>query len=175
MPAVTSAAEFVSYIDAFLAAEKYLVGLGVRQDWRPGRDDGCWRVKYPIEVDGEQRGESLIVDAYPDRTPVEFYILIEFGQVICRVDFEPNGGHTNDIWGPVPDLAPLVSGPHYHAWELNKHYFKSTTRAIELHNAIALPDNLRRFAAVFRWFAAQNNIRLNGPLELDLPPRTRIV
>jgi hypothetical protein len=175
MPAPLRPHDFVQYVDAFLATAKRLVGTDQPPVWRPGRDDGCLRVKYPIEIDGELRGESLIVDAFPDRTPIDYHVLIEVGPAVCRVDFEPHGTHTNEIFGPIGGLSPIVNGPHYHSWPINKHFFVSTVSAIKLQNAVPLASNLRQFDAVFRWFASENNIRLDGQIDIALPPRTRIL
>lgn len=69
-------AEFVQYVDRLMVAEKLIVGIDQPQTWRDGRDEGCLRVKYPIEVEGEQRGEFLIIDAFPNESPVRYHVMV---------------------------------------------------------------------------------------------------
>lgn len=169
------ASEFVAYVDAFMSADKELVGRDGHEIWQPGRDYGSQRVKLPIRSGGELGGESLIVDAFPDRSPTEYHILIDISGAVCRVDFEPYATHPNPIDAIENGLQPVVTGPHFHSWEHNKGLFTGTNRPPKLNYAEPLAPNLRQFDSVLRWFCARHKIRIEWPRAIELPPRTRLL
>lgn len=71
--------DFIQYTSAFLAAEKILLGADQVPSWRTVYDSERQRLKLPLEINGEQKGESLIIDACPDDSPPKFREI-----VICR-------------------------------------------------------------------------------------------
>jgi hypothetical protein len=56
-------ADLTAAVDAFMATPKRLVGHDTVPQWGPGFSPQEAEVKYPLEVQGELRGASLMVYA----------------------------------------------------------------------------------------------------------------
>ncbi|HET7329402.1 hypothetical protein, partial [Dyella sp.] len=113
-----AAIDFVRAVDTFMAAQKFLVLGGVAPTWQSARDVDAQRLKLPLEVNGEQSGQYLLLDAFPEHHTLKFCIGIIFlDHVVDRLDYDLEASHANDFSAPLPNL---VHGPHWHAWGLNK-------------------------------------------------------
>lgn len=162
--------EFVEAVDAVIAAPKVLVG-SESPVWQPGRDADERRIKLPLEIDGEQRGSFLIVSAFPDRAVPGFCIGIAcFDKVIDRLDFEPDAAHGNP---PNEGLKPVVHGPHWHPWELNRLHVGPTRRFAKLRRAESFTA-AQKFDATLRWYCGKRNIEI-GQHGIDLPRREKLL
>lgn len=162
--------DFIAAVDAFLPLQKTLVGAHIRPVWRPGREPGEYKLLLPLEIDGEQRGQQLLLLAYPNNPTLMFKIGIQFlDHVICRLDFELEAVHGNNfsLWGD--GLPYIVSGPHWHKWEINRSHVHSTGFPFKLPNAVPY-SNSRQFDATLRFYCAERFIEI-GKHEIDLPPR----
>ncbi len=166
----------VAAIDAFVAMDKRLIGADEPPTWREGREQGLneWIIKLPLEVAGEQRGQSLMVQAYPNSPSLKFRIAILFEPSICRLDFELACIHPNAHAEETEGLKAIVKGPHLHAWDDNKRFFYSATLAPKLHNAYEIPTNIRSFDSALRWFCTEYRIELPGSHRIELPTRTTL-
>ncbi|MBS0566093.1 MAG: hypothetical protein JSS59_01605 [Proteobacteria bacterium] len=162
--------EFVAAVDAFMLAQKTLAGVDAPLTWQRARDDDARRVKIPIQVDGEQHDQYLLIDAFPEHESLKFCVAIMFSEyVVCRLDFDLEVVHGNNH---SHELPLLVVGPHWHSWELNR-----TT--IELGHRFHLPNALefheaRQFDATLRWYCAQRHIAL-GAHKIELPHAERLL
>lgn len=163
--------EFVEAVDAFLPLHKALVGAESPK-WQYGRDFAEKRLKLPIEVGGEQRGQHLIVMAYPENHVPMFRICLEFLQkIVCRLDYEPDGSHANRL---MPDgQNGLIHGPHWHAWELNRGCISSVLKYDKLPNAQPFTQ-AQKFDACLRWYCAERGIDL-GHHGIVFPARERLL
>lgn len=160
---------FVQAVDAYVATRKTLVFGNAPLVWQAARDTYARRLKLPIEIGGEQHsGQYLLIDAFPDRKPQEFIIMLLFNDhTICRLDFEPTSVHSNPLNAPVPGL---VRGPHWHSWHLNKTQVKIVSGkyfALPVATPISGPRN---FDDALRFYCQQNNIELGAhPIEFPHP------
>lgn len=165
--------EFQQYVDAFMMANKALVGANDSPLWERGRDEGSQRLKLPISVDDEQRGESMIIDTFPDSDQLLFHIVIEVrGHAVSRLDFEPMGIHSNPL--DVGNGKLLVHGPHVHEWQANKRRFTGGSKPVKIPYATPLPSQLRQFDATLRWYCTMHNIYL-GAHSVNYPQKTRLI
>jgi hypothetical protein len=159
--------EFRSAIDAYVAARKTLAGVHGVDSWQPGREAGEMRLKLPLEVAGELRGH-LCIDCTPSRRPIEFSIGLIYPPAVSRLDFpHAHALHGNNLAIASDNVPPLVMGPHYHPWHLNRRFATSITDYWKLQ--IAEPVSMRKFDAALRWFCDQNNIELPGQHGIELP------
>ncbi len=162
--------EFVEAVDTIIAAPKILVGADAPA-WQRGRDDDERRIKLPLEIDGEQGGAFLIVSAFPERPIPGFSIgIMCFDKVICRLDFEPDVAHGNP---PDEGLTPLVHGPHWHSWELNRLHVGPTRRFAKLRRAEPFTE-AQKFDAALRWYCHRRNIEI-GAHGIELPRREKLL
>jgi hypothetical protein len=159
--------EIVAAVDAFMATRKRIVGQDVAPQWGPGFTPHERVMKYPLEVQGEQRGAQLAVVCFPHQRDLKFRLGILFPAMVCRLDYTDET-HGNSLDGVSRKLVPpTVVGPHYHSWPLNRRFFRGVTKAPELHDAVPYQEPGRTFDAVLRWFCADTNID-------SLPPAHRI-
>lgn len=167
-------ADFVAAVDSFVPLQKTLVGAEMEPDWKRGRELNERKLLLPIEVDGEQRGQSLMVLAYPNNPTLMFKVGIQFlGHVVCRLDFEFEAVHANNFQSVGDGLPRLVVGPHWHKWVINKGYILSSGLPFKLRNAVPF-DNHPRFDAALRAFCAEWNIEL-GHHAIELPHRDALL
>jgi hypothetical protein len=163
--------EFVEAVAAFMTLEKVLVGAD-SPVWQPGRNPDERRLKLPLQVGGELRGQHLLITACPDYHNLMFHIGISFEEkVVCRLDFEPDTVHGNNF-GTV-ELPPLIKGPHCHPWELNRGLVTSVLLHDRLPNAIPFTD-AQKFDATLRWYCAKRRIEL-GHHGIEFPSRERLL
>lgn len=163
----------VSAIDAFMCANKILIGVDSPMNWQPGRELGSneFTVKIPIEVNGEISGQKLIINSYPNVDPIKFNILISFESAICRLDWDEGAIHSNSHATDGENINPIIRGVHYHPWGLNKRFFTHSSRVIELHNAIEYGQNIHQFDSALRWFCDENKITLSHNHRIELPKK----
>ena len=162
-------AALLGAVDLYVSAHKTLVFGNAPLVWREARDDYAYRLKLPIEIGGEQcPGQFLLIDAFPDRRPCEFTIMLLFADhTVCRLDYEPSGVHTNPMNAAAPSI---VRGPHWHAWELNRPHVKIVSGkhfALPVAVEVAGPRN---FDDALRFYCQQRRIDLGAhPIEFPYP------
>lgn len=165
---------FVAAVDAFRPVSKTLIGADITPEWKRGRQDGERKLVLPIEVGGEQSGQALMIVTCPNNPTLMFRIGIKFFEhVICRIDFDLDARHTNNARSWADGLPPLVIGPHWHRWELNRSSINSISSPLKLPHAIPFND-AKRFDSVLRAFCADWSIEL-GRHAIDLPPRDALL
>jgi hypothetical protein len=125
----------VATIDAFMDAEKRLLGADGPLLWGPGRNINERVLRLPIEVNGELLGQSLAITGFPRERRLKFRIGIIFPPAICRIDYADNERHPNSLARPLDYVPPFVRGPHYHSWRANRRFFSAPTTPIRLRNA----------------------------------------
>jgi hypothetical protein len=164
--------DFIAAVDAFMPLPKRIVGADNTPQWQPGRSPGQLKLLLPIEVDGEQRGQQLFLQAYPNNPTLMFSVGIMFaGRVVCRLDFELEATHGNNLRSWDDELPRFVNGPHWHKWEINRAIIRTQTLEYPLRLNNAMPfDAARQFDSTLRIFCAERHIDL-GYHEIDLPPR----
>lgn len=173
---MTEPPKIVAVIDAFMQSEKLLVGADQQQNWQDGREHGEKKLKLPLELGGEQSGQSLIVMAYPRHEPLMFRILIAFEPAVCRLDFSQHEKHGNPLDCAVDGIPGMVIGAHCHPWSLNKRFFTGVTQAVKLHCAIPFAPQIKKFDSALRWFCDENNVRLpNGKHVIELPTKDTLI
>jgi len=163
--------DIVDAVDAFMATPKRIVGFDSPPIWAPGFNEHERVMKYPLEIEGELRGAQLMVVSFPLQLALKFRLGILFPAMICRLDYtdetHPNSADSV-LAGRCP---PIVTGPHYHSWQLNRRFFKGITRPPKLHDAVPYNDPGRTFDAILRWFCSDTRIEQLPPGHLiELPP-----
>lgn len=159
-------------VDRLLAAEKHLSGVA---EWREG-NAGDMRIRWPLLVGSSISEAALHLTAFPNSSELRFSIGLVYRVSIARLDFVANHEiHTNPL-NRAESLGPYrVRGPHYHAWEDNRHLATAAALPRELKCARVLPPQIRRWDQAFRWFCDLVSINLGGAAVLDLPPRSRLL
>jgi hypothetical protein len=173
---VAKIADICAAIDAFMAAEKRIVGAHSLPTWAAGYNAHERQMKYPLEVGGEQHGAQLMVVGFPREPNLKFRLGILFPAMICRLDYTDES-HTNTLTGALSRSVPfMVHGPHYHSWPLNRRHFHGVTVPPKLLDAAPYNGSGRTFDAVLRWFCADTNIQALPPdHRIELPIRERLV
>lgn len=165
---------FIAEVDKFMSTDKVLVGADENLSWPPGRDPDSHYLKLPLEVNGEQLGQSLFVVAFPQHPTLRFTIGITFTYTVCRLDFHLEAIHLNGLSATSDGLTPIIKGSHYHPWEKNKECVESPDKAFKLHKAVPFTD-ARQFDASLRWFCGENKILLPPFHEIVPPPKSRLI
>lgn len=167
----------ITAIDAFMQTDKYPIGVDFPPSWEEGRELGIGEltVKFPLEINGEIGDQKLIINASPNSANLKFNILITFEPTICRLDFDETVIHMNSHAIGTDDIDSIVRGSHYHSWELNKRFFTHSSRPIDLHNAISLESNIRRFDSALRWFCTTNRVILRRDHCIEFPERSLLL
>jgi hypothetical protein len=153
-----------------MGSSKEIIGYDRPAAWTPGFSRHEVATKYPLLVGGELRGKLMVV-GFPAQRDLRFRLSILFPGPICRLDYADES-HANAIddymAGTVP---PIVEGPHYHSWPLNRRFFKGATTPPELHNAAPYGEPGRSFDSVLRWFCTDTKIDSLPPdHRIELPP-----
>lgn len=160
--------EFVAEVTAFLAVEKTLAGIDLPPQWMPSRTRPELCIKIPIERDGVQYGQQLVIVAPSARA--DFSISIVHSVGVTRLDFEPrSGGHRNTLLAHLDGLPGIVSGTHFHRWKHNVRFIEGDGKLEELKHAEDLPPSIRTFEAALRYFCTETNIRLPHGHRIELP------
>jgi hypothetical protein len=168
---MTTIAELVDAVDAFMAAPKRIVGYDSPPQWGPGFTPGELETKYPLEIEGELRGSQLMVIGFPRERDLKFRIGILFPAMVCRLDYTDET-HVNSAGGFLSDKVPEeVTGPHYHSWPLNRRFFRGMFRPPKLLDAVPYDKPGRTFDAILRWFCSDTNIEPLPPNHLIELPR----
>lgn len=171
---MASVSDFIAAVDKFMLLDKRLVGAEENLSWPPGRDPDTFSLKLPLEVNGEQLGQSFIIVAYPQHPSLKFSIGINFEPMVCRLDFWPEDRHSNGLTATSNGLTPLITGPHYHPWEINKEHVESPNKGLKLQKAVPFTE-ARQFDAALRWFCGKNKILLPPKHTIELPQRSRLI
>lgn len=164
--------EFIAEVDRLLEVQKTLAGTE-SIEWQDGRTIGSKVIKIPIAVAGIQFGTQLVVNAYPQE-PGRFSFLLVHKIAISRLDVTDDGEiHGNFQALPNENLPPLVNGPHFHEWALNRRLIEGSNKLQKL--PLARPFyQTRNFNSALRWFCAEVKIELPFDLALELPPREQL-
>ena len=151
-----------------LAARKTLAG---HASWQDTNDLGEVRATWPVMVGDEiPPGVTVAVNYYPDAKPPRYSISLNAPKSVFRVDWEEDKKHTNSFKRPSDLAESEIRGPHCHTWLDNQLFCTAHSLPDELLNARYLPDNLRGFENVFRWFLGQ--VGIDQPAnDLIGPPR----
>lgn len=159
----TASAAFISSIDAFMNAQKSIVGFNSAPTWMAGFGPTEETMKYPLAVNGQLTGAQLMIVRFPNERGVKFRLGILAPAMVSRLDFT-NETHGNSLVSVKAKVLPaFVTGPHYHSWKLNRQFFKSAGAPPKLHDAEELKIAALSFDAVLRWYCSDVNI-------LPLPP-----
>jgi hypothetical protein len=151
-------ADLAAAIDAFMAASKRIVGYDAPPQWGLGYTPHERMMKYPLEIEGEQRGAQFVVVGFPRERELKFRFGILFSGMVCRLDYTDET-HTNSFTGILTGAVPyVVRGPHYHSWPLNRRFFRGVTVPPRLHDAAPFAEPGRSFDAVLRWFCTDTKI-----------------
>jgi hypothetical protein len=155
---VAAVVEITAAVDAFMAAQKRILGHDNAPQWGPGFSPYEIVTKYPLEVEGELRGAQLMVVGFSRERNLKFRLGILFPAMICRLDYTDET-HANSISGFLMRALPYaVAGPHYHWWPLNRRFFRGVTVPPKLLDAMPYNEPARTFDAILRWFCAETNI-----------------
>lgn len=167
--------DIVDAIDAFMAEPKRILGHDTGPTWADGFSAHEVVMKYPLEVGGELKGAQLMVVGFPLQRDLKFRLGILFPAMVCRLDYTDET-HPNSADAAMNGVPPIVTGPHYHSWPINRRFFKGVTKPPYLHDAIPYTGAARTFDAVLRWFCADTRIDPLPPGHLiELPPPRLLV
>lgn len=159
-------------VDRFLSCDKTLVGDG---DWVcDPSDDECW-LKFTIAVAGVPTQSTFEVVDYPVAQPRGFGMTLNVPPCVWRLDFDPPWKiHTNDV-PEFHECQPLIRGPHYHPWHLNRRFHKGKNIPSELPLALPLDEGIKSFKSALDWFCAQVKITFEKGQLPELPPAGRLI
>jgi hypothetical protein len=132
------------------------------------------KTHFPLEVNGELISAARMeITGLPHRNGVQFRISLCYNVAICRLDFTDET-HANTERLPEDEIPPMVSGPHFHSWKLNRRFFKGASTAPQLHNAEPYTSK-GSFDSNLRWFCWEMNIQQpDGRHVIELPRRTEL-
>lgn len=160
--------DFIQGVNNFIAAKKAMAGIDLPIQWAPGSRSAEITAKLPIEINGEQSGQKVILVFVPGRNG--FAINLVFSDLcVQRVDFDSHGIHRNGFSGLDFGLPFQVGDRHFHRWALNTRFVDSPNAAIELRNAEELSSTIRNFDDAIRFFCDECNIDLPNGHYIELP------
>ncbi len=167
---MVSRAERIVAIDNFMAAPKRVVRPDGAGQWRRGGASEDEReLQWPLEIDGEQIPDAFLKVVGWVRERTYFRLMMLNPMAICPLDY------TDETHGNPPPhmdgIPPLVVGPHYHSWPINRRFFSQRDPPVELSNAISYPGGGQSFDAILRWFCHDVNIEPLPPGHLIGLPR----
>jgi hypothetical protein len=163
---MTTRAQKVAQIDAFMAARKEILSPNLQGAWQPAHTPNERMLKWPLAIDGVISG-GLLVQGDPTRRDRPFFrISILCPATICRLDYTDET-HPNSHRIVGETLPAIVHGEHYHSWPINRRFFKDFDHPVEIHNAVPYVGGGKQFDSVLRWFCTDNNIE-------PLPPDHQI-
>jgi hypothetical protein len=167
--------EIVAAVTAYMAARKRIIGYDTAPTWGPGFSVHEVVMKYPLEVEGELRGQLMVV-GFPRERDLKFRLEILLPGPVCRLDYTDET-HPNSLEGYTMGLVPLsVTGPHYHSWPVNQRFFRGVTKPPKLHDALPYDEAGRTFDAILRWFCTDTNIEsLPGGHLIALPEPSELL
>jgi hypothetical protein len=167
----TPSAVIRSQIDLFLSASKTLGGTAI---WMVGNRPDEERVVWPVLLGGRSCEATLQATAYPNDPELRFTIGLYWPDCIWRLDHDSMyKKHRNPLRDVQKNgLDPFVAGPHYHAWEDNRHLVRDRVR--ELPCARSMARRLS-WAPSMRWFCGQTNLRMTTTQMVDFPRRRRLL
>src|SRR5437762_3365465 len=127
--------DLLARIDALIAAPKRVAGADSPPTWARAFSHHEREMNYPLEVGGELLGAQLMILCFPQERSLKFRLGLLYGGMVCRLDYTDET-HPNTLGGQAEfGLPPVVIGPHYHAWPLNRRFFHWVTKAPKLHDA----------------------------------------
>ena len=164
--------DLLARVDTFLATPKRVAGSDSPPTWGPGFTPHEREMKYPLEIGGELPGAHLMVVCFTREQSLKFRLGILYGGMLCRLDYTDET-HPNTLDGIADNgLPPVVRGPHYHSWPLNRRFFRGVTIPPKLHDAAPYNEPGRSFDAVLRWFCGDTGIEslpANHRIALPVP------
>jgi hypothetical protein len=162
--------DLLEALDSFVRLRKRLLGTDGPVSWVDGHNRFERRTVFPIELDGE-----LLVGARLEVTSVQrgrgqFRLSLCYNAAIARLD-HTDETHANTLKKDEVSVPSLVTGPHYHSWQLNRRFFRGLSKAPEL--GLAEPFASRgNFDSNLRWFCEELNIdQPDGRHVIELPRR----
>jgi len=165
--------QFVKEIDDFVAATKILIGVDDVQTFFPGREgDHEWEAEYPVEVNGEQFGQTLRIVTRPFESSIDWSIVLIMPPAVSRLDFTAIP-HPNPPRAFGETHAGSVAGPHIHRWTPNKRFMTSRKSTNGIPIAELVPQ-MKDFETHLRWFCKENNISLPHDHRIVLADRPRL-
>jgi hypothetical protein len=165
--------EFILLVDALLRTPKVVVGDIRPSLWQPRSSSDVRRLVLPLAVDGEAKGVSIQVLAYPNWHNLKFKINLSIPPDVWRVCFDSEDQHNNSRRKSRDNVPPGVRGSHHHPWEQNKRFVRNINKLQQLENALPLPFELTNFAETFSWFCDQINVI--DPPSFALPLRETLI
>lgn len=163
--------KFVEEVDHIFSQQKELAGTdGVR--WQAGRNEDEMHIVFPVEMGGIQEGIQLHLLAYP-KEQGKFSITLVWRIAVCRLDVSANDTHGNGL-SPLDGLPALVTGPHFHAWAINRRLIESASKLQRLRMAAPYTGSVK-FMAALRWFCGEANIMVPHSISIDLPSSRRLI
>jgi hypothetical protein len=168
--------EFVTEVDAFMNAEKRLVGIDTPQTFQEGRNnrEGVFTLQLPIEINGEQSAKNnLMIKSYPNNATLKFCICLGHKWTVYRLDYDMDDVHPNPVCNMRDTFPPQINGPHYHPWQYNRERIVDVQGSIKLPIAFQLDIHIQRWDNAFRWFCDQTKIECNNHA-IQLPAPTRL-
>lgn len=150
-------------VEAFLAGE-VRHRLPAPASWIEVNRDGEYRLRLPVEVEGELSGFAVEVISAPDAIDPVFKCILLYERAIWRVCV-CDVSHVNPLNRPA-GVPAMLTGPHYHSWQDNRHTGAVNSLPKRLKNARVLDGFEPTEDAIFSWFLDQVKIL---PPEWDMP------
>lgn len=158
-------------IDEFLEAPKELGGI---PKWRDMGAHDQHRLVIPLFLEGDSTGLDLEICTYPNTEPLRFGITLRMERCVWRLDYSHTDVHPNSLSAP-PDIAgAILVGPHYHAWEDNRHFATHNALPKRLLNGRVFSENIKTLEEALDWFCRKTNIIPPPPGLITLPARNRL-
>lgn len=166
--------EFIAEVDSLLQKPNKVLAGGANVAWQMGRNFDEQIIKIPIETDGIQEGDELVIVAYPNE-PDTYSILLIHRIAIARLDVVPTtDGHTNALLLPTEDLPSVVMGPHFHRWSINRRLIESASKLQRLRMAEPYTGTLKLMSAL-RWFCGEAKIVVPHDVQFELPRSEKLI
>ncbi len=149
--------ELLRALDAFVLEPKRIIGATAPYSWGPGYSSVERMVEFPLEYRGEgDKAARLVLVGFPTARELKFRISLCYNAAICRFDYTDET-HPNVLKLINDNLPPLVKGPHFHSWEINRRFFRgaATVPRLELAEPFSEPGG---FDSLLRWFCSRTNI-----------------
>jgi hypothetical protein len=162
-------------VDRFFALAKTIAAAG---PWQPDPENGLrFRRSLALEASGTILAQHMevIALAHLGEEKARALVLWPDGTVVARLEMgNAATRHANRSPRP-PGIPPVVSGPHAHLWQDNRHLLRRAGVGLQLRYARPAPPGVTTLEEALRWFSGSCTIRIETQQMPGLPRRPTLL
>lgn len=163
--------DIIEEVDFLVNSKKTITGT---PEWQRTAYPNQYRWLATTAINSLPSKLKLVVDAYPNQSPLTFTLNILCSTSIMRLDYGQTERHNNrKVKNYFPTDLDLgwIYGSHLHSWNANRVLATNKKLPEKLSFAEVLPKNVKNFYQAFRFFCGKANITISENLVPQYPER----